>query len=117
MGELASLFLRGNVFAFALVENLSKPRFAHLCFCSHVEALFRLSSSQVSDFFSFIVVYVDPVVSNDSSSWKLHQFERLSCLPSTCWGHDDNPSARNVDAGTVYGVSIPLLLHDRGGHP
>src|SRR2546422_1808732 len=114
--DLAILFLCGGVLAFARVEDLSKPRLAHLSLCSHVETLLRLPPNQVAELFSFIVVYVDPVVSNDSSSWKLHQFEGLSRFASTCWSNDYDSSARDVDASPVYRVGIPFLLHDRGSH-
>src|SRR4029077_532723 len=90
--------------------------FAHLCLCPHVETLLRLSANQISKLLSFVMVDIDPVVSHDSASGKLHQFEGLCGFARSRWSDDDDPLARNVHASSMYRVGIPLLLHDCCGH-
>ena len=87
-----------------------------MCLCAHVEALLGLPAHQIAKLLAFVVVDVDPVISDDPAFRPFHQFERLSRLAGAGGCHNDDSLAADINAGAVYGVGIPGLFQDGGSH-
>src|SRR6266849_7269016 len=64
----------------------------------------------------FIVVDIDPVVPDNSSLWKLHQFERLRSLSCPSWSNNHDTLPSNINTCSVNRMRVPSIFQNRGGH-